>query len=147
MIFAVLIFGACTNSSENNGNSHALDSAHHDSDHHDAHAGAIELNDGSKWKADPEMFDHVEAMKKSVSTFSGASAEDYHALAAELGDRTQQFISSCTMKGKGHDELHKWLHPYMQQVQELEKTENPETAEKLVANLHKSLLLFDNYFE
>src|SRR5690606_32886600 len=54
MIFAVLFFGACTNSSENNGTSHAHESVHHNSEAHDEHSGAIELNDGSKWKADPE---------------------------------------------------------------------------------------------
>ncbi len=146
MIFAVLIFGACTNTPESKNIGHLHETAHHDVNHGTL-SEVIELNNGSKWKADPEMFSHVEAMKKSVSTFSGQSVEDYHVLAAELGDHTQQFISSCTMKGKGHDELHKWLHPYMQQVQELEKTENPETAEKLVAQLNQSLLRFEEYFK
>lgn len=147
LIFSALILGACTNSAEPDHSGHSDAPSHHDTDHSDRSHDAIELNNGAKWKADSEMFEHVQAMKKDLAAFNGEALEDFHALGISLSGHTQNFISSCTMKGKGHDELHKWLHPFMQQVDALQSAETTKSADALVVGMEKSLVEFDRYFE
>jgi len=107
----------------------------------------IELNNGEKWKADPEMIDHVEVMQIVLNDLSPEGLGDYYAAAEVLDAELAELIKSCTMKGQGHDELHKWLLPVMQKVEALGKTEDPKMAEVLVEELEQAMGEFHEYFE
>lgn len=50
------------------------------------------------------------------------------------------------MKGKSHDELHKWLHPHMTLVAELKSAENPAAAEGIISDLKSSFETYHAYF-
>ena len=50
-------------------------------------------------------------------------------------------------KGKGHDELHKWLHPYMKLVSELEDVADEVEAQQILVNINKSFEMFNRYFQ
>jgi len=64
-----------------------------------------------------------------------------------LKDQNNQLIKSCTMKGKSHDELHKWLHPHLELVEALEKSANENEAKGIVLKLQKSNEVYHQYFE
>lgn len=57
-----------------------------------------------------EMKPFVAKGEGLVTTYLQSSQTNYNKLAQKLKDQNNQLIKSCTMKGKSHDELHKWLH-------------------------------------
>lgn len=116
-------------------------------DHEDDDEGPIELNNGAKWPVNAEMKPFVENGEKLVKTYIQDGQTDYKKLAQEVKDQNSQLIKSCTMDGKSHEELHKWLNPHLVMVKELEKTENSDEAQKLVTKLNESYQEYHNYFE
>lgn len=150
LLVIALAFTACTGKSPQSSHQkedHQVHSHDKSVDQHNRQGSAISLNNGEKWKADAGMVIQVEAMKNELAAFSGSDLEDYQVLGQALNDHTHQLIASCTMKGKGHDELHKWLHPLMEVNAKLMEAENLKTAEAATAELQESLAAFDHYFE
>lgn len=107
----------------------------------------IELNQGKKWKVNAEMLPHIQASEKLLSDFLANEGKDYTNLAKDLKKNNDKLIKSCNMKGKAHDELHKWLHPYMDLIKTLEQEENEEIAKSIVNKLIMSFETFNQYFQ
>ena len=112
----------------------------------DSNTAGIELNQGEKWKINTEMMPHLEASEKLVVDFTANDNRDYKALAKNLKKNAQSLISSCTMNGKSHDELHKWLHPYMGLIDDLAKTGDKSEANQVIREIEQSFETFDQYF-
>jgi hypothetical protein len=110
-------------------------------------AGPIELDNGEKWLINAEMMPPLRASEIIVSSFEASDLESYKSLAQELAENNKVLISSCTMKGKSHDELHKWLHPYMNMISDLGDTDNLENAGLIVNDIKKSFETFNQNFE
>ncbi|MBK9047964.1 MAG: hypothetical protein IPL74_15190 [Bacteroidetes bacterium] len=51
------------------------------------------------------------------------------------------------MKGKAHDELHKWLLPYIDLVKELSEAKDETEAAKQFENIQTSFTTFNQYFQ
>ena len=51
------------------------------------------------------------------------------------------------MDGKSHDELHKWLHPHLELVKELENSSDENEAKEIVLKLQKSNEMYHQYFK
>ncbi len=113
---------------------------------HDEHAEAIELNGGQKWIVNEEMKPFVAKGELLVNTYVTAKLTDHQELAKQLKTENDALIKSCTMKGKDHDELHKWLAPHLGLVEELEKETDPAKAAQTVTALQKSYVLYHEYF-
>lgn len=107
----------------------------------------LELNNGSKWKINPEMKPHIEASSQLLDDYVSKSSKDYTKLAGDLSRHTDELISSCTMQGPDHDALHKWLHPHMELIKELSKADDPGKADEIVSKLKASFSQFNQYFE
>ncbi len=128
-----LLLFSCTNNASQDGHQH--------------HAGeSIALNKGQKWKVDDNMLVHIRNMEKDVAEYVGSGAKDYRTLAKKLQTNTNLLTSNCTMKGKAHDEMHKWLLPYIDLVNELSKTTIDSEAAGIVENLQESFITFNQYF-
>lgn len=141
-LLAILFATGC-NHSENH-ESHNGDAVHEN--HNDeAHADEqIELNNGEKWTVNEEMIPFVEQSVQLMEEYDGT---DYKQLADGLKDNNSKLIKSCTMDGKSHDELHKWLHPHLDLVKALGKAESQEEADKIVADLNQSFETYNTYFQ
>ena len=111
---------------------------------HNQEAVQIELNNGQKWKVNLEMTPYILEAEQILLQYHD---DDYHALADLLKNKNKGLIKSCTMDGKSHDELHKWLHPHMQLIDALEDTENEEKADKIIGELKASFQTYHNYFQ
>ena len=141
----VMFFWSCNNSSDKStthketGNQAIL--------HHDESSEAIELNNGEKWVVNDEMKPFVGKGEELVNTYIQNRQSDYKTLAGQLKDQNSQLIKSCTMDGKSHDELHKWLHPHLKLVEKLEKLNDATEADELVNQLEKSYENYHNYFQ
>ena len=93
--------------------------AEHNDHNHDDESEAIELNNGEKWQVDANMLTHIRNMENDVVSFAKVEQKDYKSLSEKLQSNIDLLTSNCTMKGKAHDELHKWLLPYIDLVKEL----------------------------
>src|SRR5690606_19644238 len=110
----------------------------HAEHHHDESSEAIELNNNEKWIVNEEMKPYVMKGEELVNSYIQDSRTDHKALAEQLKEQNNQLIKSCTMKGKSHDELHKWLHPHLEMVKELENETDVARANEIVLQLQGS---------
>lgn len=122
----------------------------HDEANHDEHAsaeGPIELDNGQAWKVNDEMKPYIESGETLLKTYVSEGDKDYKALAAKLKEENNKLIKSCTMDGKSHEELHKWLHPHIELLDKLEQADSPETAQQVVDELFKSMEVYHSHFQ
>lgn len=143
LAFAILALG-CTSNEQSESAKEVTTQEQHAEETTGADDGAIELNDGQKWKVNEEMTPYILDGEKLLNEHDNA---EYAQLAQELKAKNMQLINSCTMKGKSHDELHKWLHPHMDLIGQLENAENDSEASKVVAELKESFEVFHTYFQ
>ena len=115
--------------------------------HHDDESEAIELNSGEKWKVDTDMLTHIRDMEKDVVLFAKSEKKDSKLLGVKLQANVDLLTSNCTMKGKAHDELHKWLLPYIDLVKELSEAKDETEALKQYENIKNSFKTFNQYFQ
>jgi len=112
-------------------------------EHQHSENEAIQLNDGEKWKVDDNMMRHIRNMEKDVIKFDKENGANYSLLAQKLKANIELLTSNCTMKGKAHDELHKWLVPFIELVDAFSKD---KSANQLTEMKH-SFLTFNQYFQ
>lgn len=115
-------------------------------EHKDAQHG-IELNAGNKWKVDEQMMVYIRAMEKAVLDYTGDNAESFDTLAIFLQEQTNELTSNCTMEGKPHDELHKWLLPYMDLVASMQGAKQETERSEILLQLNASFSELNTYFE
>lgn len=120
-----------------------------ETEHHDhADRSSIELDNGHKWKVDAPMMEYIRIMEKEVHTSNLTAQKDYPALAKILETQVDNLTSNCTMTGKSHDELHKWLLPFIDMVKAFDEVSgNPAEAEKHLKEIDASFDMFNLYFE
>lgn len=118
--------------------------------HQNNEGDSIELNNGSKWKVVSAMMEHIRNMESDINRFSETKhteLKDFTQLGASLQKNIDLLTSNCTMEGKAHDELHKWLLPYIDLVDKLNKSKNSDEALRTFEEIKASYKLFSIYFE
>ena len=110
--------------------------------HHDEHE-AIVLNNGEKWKVDDNMMEHIRNMEKEVVSLDKEKPENYKVAAGNLKKNLDLLTSNCTMNGQAHDELHIWLLPFIELVEDFSKDKSNEN----LAKIQESFTTFNQYFE
>ncbi len=108
---------------------------------------SIELNNGEKWNVDSNMIIHIRNMENEVYVFSKSNTRDYTSLSKKLQTNIDILTSNCTMKGQAHDELHKWLLPYIDLVTELSEAKENTIAQKSFQEIKNSFIIFNQYFK
>ena len=107
----------------------------------------IELNNGNKWQVNESMKPFVEASQKLVNAYLATQDNNYKNLADLLVSNDESMISSCTMTGKSHDELHKWLNPHLALVNKLQNANSEQEAKDIVKELQQSFDTYNQYFQ
>ena len=107
----------------------------------------LELDNGKRWAMSPAMMPSVRSMQERIAVAEMASTLDQAVLSDSLFVDLDALVAGCTMEGKAHDELHDWLMPHMQLVQDLEKTADTAEARAILQKLAASSAEFDRYFE
>lgn len=108
---------------------------------------SIELDNGKKWQVNVEMIPFILESEKILNDYVSAGSTDWSILATQLKEKNSGLIKSCTMKGKSHDELHKWLYPHMELINSLSQAKSNSNAEVLISELKKSFEAFHSYFQ
>ena len=112
-------------------------------EHQHSESETIQLNNGEKWKVDDNMMIHIRNMEKDVVHFDQEKSTNYSLLADKLKTNIDILTSNCTMKGQAHDELHKWLVPYIELVDLFSK----EKSANQFTEIQNSFLTFNEYFK
>ena len=141
---SVVLLWSCNNSTEKS--SAHQETENHAGHQHDENSDAIELNNGEKWLVNEEMKPFVLKGEELVNAYIQDGKTDYKTLAEQLKDQNSQLIKSCTMDGKSHDELHKWLHPHLEIVKALENETDVTKVNESVLQLQYSYQHYHQYF-
>ena len=107
----------------------------------------LELNDGAKWKVDPNMLSIIKNMESAITDFKGVDVDTHHQLGTTLNDHLAKLIDACNMKGAAHDALHQWLVPYMSMANSLSEAKDNTEVKELYSNLKTSFVTFNTYFQ
>ncbi len=137
----IILMSACNNSSNVNHEENSVQSNQVNNELD------IQLNDGQKWQVNEEMKPPLQRSEMALNNYEKNSAKDYEILAEQLKANNDELVKTCTMKGKSHDELHKWLHPHMKLTNVLLKTENQKEADQIIAQLKSSFDTYHQYFQ
>lgn len=107
----------------------------------------LRLDDGKRWKTNPETTAGIENMKVIVENFSQTdSAEAYRQLKSDLESEFTSIFQQCTMTGPGHDQLHNYLFPLKRLFNRL-KSEDSEERHMAVSEMMEYLNEYSTYFE
>ena len=144
-VISLFLF-SCGNTS-NEKSKEQTETVTHEEHQHNDEMQTIELNNGVKWKVDANMITHIRNMENDIISFYTVEQKDYKSLAEKLQSNIDLLTSNCTMKGKAHDELHKWLLPYIDLVKELSEAKDETEASKQFQNIQTSFTAFNQYFQ
>lgn len=145
--FAIVATTLLTYSCGSNTQTSAADDAATTTEHEHEHASeGLQLNDGAKWEIAEGMQPPLKAMSAALKNYTGTTLEDGHALATSLGEHLNTLVSNCTMSGAAHDELHKWLVPFMEANDGLAAATTAEEANEAVLVLKTAIEEFENFF-
>jgi hypothetical protein len=133
LIFAIAL-GACT--SETNDIVETT--------HEHAVSEEVVLDNGKKWAVDTEMMIHIQNINSDVSSFEG---KEFDVLHEKLDNNLTLLTSNCTMSGQAHDELHKWLVPFLGTVQEFGNASTMSESQQIFREIESAMVEFKKYFE
>ena len=108
---------------------------------------AIVFNNGKKWKVVDHMMAHILKMNKDVSNFKGTTVKDYKNLSAKLITNINLLTANCTMTGQAHDELHKWLLPYIDLANDFTEVKTKKEAQEQFKKIQNSFKDLNIYFK
>jgi len=146
LIVISLFLFSCGNTSKEK-SKEETETVTHEEHQHNAEIQTIELNNGEKWNVDTNMITHIRNMENDIISFAKVEQKDYKSLSNKLQSNIDLLTSNCTMKGKAHDELHKWLLPYIDLVKELSEAKDETEAAKQFENIQTSFTTFNQYFQ
>ena len=132
----IALFSSCKNQTESNNSSNSLKNTYN-----------IELWNNEKWEVNKEMLVHIKNMESSIEAVSNQSSPNYEELGSKLDENIGLLTSNCTMTGKAHDELHKWLLPFIDLVKELNAADSKEDQKQSFEAIQESMNEFNMYFK
>jgi hypothetical protein len=107
----------------------------------------LELNDGKKWVVVKPMMVHIRNLEKAVQDFESTPGQDHAALASTIQENLGRLVTNCTMEGKAHDELHKWLMPFLRLTADYSKATDPRVQQEEFQEIKNALAVFNAHFE
>lgn len=117
------------------------------SEHEHSHNEAILLDNGKKWKVVESMLVFIRNMENAVNEFESTAVKDYPALAKTIDKNIEDLTSNCTMTGQAHDELHKWLVPFIELSEDFDKAKDVSEQERIYKEFKAKFEVFNTYFE
>ena len=118
-------------------------------DKHEANTSVVhnslQLNNGSRWKADAATRNNVAAIVNVINDSSNMGQSNRAQLTKQLQIRIDTLVQQCRMQGPDHDALHVWLQQVLHDLQNV-KTEEHE-YQKAYGALKKDVESFYVFFE
>ncbi len=115
---------------------------------HQAAGGlALELDHGKKWVMPPAMKARMTDIQTAVRALAAAPQPDHAALAEKIQHELGELAANCTMTGQAHDELHRWLMPFLGLSAEYVAAKDPAVQAEKYREIQRSLEVFNRYFK
>jgi len=108
--------------------------------------GQIQLDNGSKWKANLETTEGIQAMSSRIEEDESISIKHYKNLASDLNDIKNNIVKACTMKGESHDNLHVFLVPLGDKIEALGEVNSVHEGAVVTKDIREHLEVYHNYF-
>ena len=115
-------------------------------EHHHEDTKIVLLN-GEKWQVDKPMMQHIKNIKFDVMQFTGNSLKEYQLLAKKIDTNLELLTSNCTMTGQAHDELHKWLVPFLEKAENFSNSTTTKQAKENYEIIKSSFKVLDQNFK
>lgn len=152
LVIAVIVMTSCNSNTEKSTEEPTVvvDSTSVKTEEEHYHDEDLQLDSGKKWVVVPEMLAHIRSMEGRVNNFSKKQKpllEEHQSLAQEIKLDIEKLTSSCTMTGQAHDELHKWLVPYMELIDAYSTSTDMPSAQSQFTEIQKSFTVFNEFFE
>ena len=105
----------------------------------------LSLNDGKKWQMDEHTRESFSEMEKLFSNIElkDSSEEELKKYGTVLREGIDSLIQGCKMEGDAHDQLHSFLMPYIDVVDNLSEHGEKEEAIKI----QRYLKIYKEFFE
>ena len=108
----------------------------------------LELDDGKRWPVHEHMNETIVNMAKLLQNSPPiTSTNDVQALASALQKEMGILVSSCTMSGAAHDQLHIFLTTLFPEVEKLEELQDVKELEETRIALKVLFQVYGEYFE
>lgn len=107
------------------------------------HQDVVKLNNGKKWKANPETTEGIKKMQALVKTQLESGKNDALKLQQSLEKEFKTIFQKCTMTGEAHDQLHNYLIPLKDKIKKLDADTPNAELQELMAYLDS----YRTYFE
>jgi len=85
-------------------------------------------------------------LEESVREFDRKQGPDHAVLATEIQENLGRLVTNCTMEGKAHDELHKWLMPFLGLSADYSKATDLQVQQHKLNEIKHALLVFQRVF-
>lgn len=103
----------------------------------------VSLDEGKKWKVNPEITDAIQKM--SVLLAEGMQTGTApQMLAAPLQEQYESIFKNCTVTGEAHEQLHHFLMPIGEYLKMIDQ---PGASAETLHSLEDHLLDYPAYFE
>jgi hypothetical protein len=129
LFVVLLITGACTPKAQNTEENEVTMTAKESLE--PTQHGVVSLNSGSKWVANTETTDGIREMMRLMADYEASSSKDLDKLQEDLRTEFRTIFAKCTMKGEAHDQLHNYLLPLKEQLDDLPKVDLSEVSSYL----------------
>jgi hypothetical protein len=106
-------------------------------------AGKLMLNNGEKWKANPETTEGIKNLQQLVDGYLKTENSDIKALAGKMESEFTTILQKCTMTGEAHAQLHNFLLPLRDKIAGLKENPSNDAVKDIQAYLDN----FKNYFQ
>ncbi len=107
----------------------------------------VQLNDGKKWKANPETSLGIRNMIKLVDAFPAEPGlADFHGLKEGVEKEFNFIFQECNMTGEAHNQLHNYLLPMTDLFKKI-GSDDAAVCKEGVATLKPHLVSYSTFFE
>jgi len=106
-----------------------------------------EVTDAAKWPIPAPMMIHLKNVEKDITKFEKNASTNHARLAKRIEKHINKLISSCTMKGDGHNALHLWLVSFRGLTAKHSESVDPAAQKKIVHEMRGSFKSFHAQFE
>ncbi len=147
-ILILLFFVSCGSEKSDDASKKDKESKENHEDHdHGSSDESLHLNDGKRWKVNPETTEGVEKMTTRIGSFDlNAPTEEYQILFDSLDSDFRYIFKMCSAEGEAHDQLHVLLFPLRGMFNKLKSPEE-DVRKKAFENIKNQLVKYPDYFE
>ncbi len=134
LIAIISLISACNNSSESDKKQET-----EVENHAEEGSNKLKMNGTEKWQANPETTEGINNMASLIDNYNANDQQNFAGLESELNTQFQLIFERCTMKGEAHNQLHNFLMPLKNKLENI--------SEQNVSETRSYLYNYYDYFE